>query len=92
MTRDAREVAAAVLAKTRRMARIIGGAERKVSATSLFPHTASVARGLMSQEAVLNIVKRMMHANTVARALVTEECVKCGTDSVDRKTPYTSLT
>ena len=42
VTRDAREVAVAVLANRRRIA-ISGGAEHKVNATSLFLHTTSAA-------------------------------------------------
>ena len=53
VTRDAREVAVAVLANRRRMA-ISCGVERKVSATSLFLHTVSAARGLVSQKSFLN--------------------------------------
>lgn len=83
VTRDAREVAVAVLANRRRIA-ISGGAERKLNATSLFLHTTTAARGLVRQNAFLNRVKRMMNDNAVkleARSLVTEECSTCGTDS-----------
>ena len=83
VTRDAREVAVAMLANRRRMA-ISCGAERKLSATSLFLHTASAARGLVRQNAFLNRVKRMMNDSAVkleARSLVTEECATCGSDS-----------
>ena len=83
VTRDAREVAIAVLANRRRMA-ISCGVERKVSATSLFLHTVSAARGLVSQKSFLNRVNRMMNKGAVkleARSLVTEECATCGTDS-----------
>jgi len=83
VTRDAREVAVAVLANRRRMA-ISCGVERKVSATSLFLHTVSAARGLVSQKSFLNRVNRMMNKGAVrleARGVVTEECATCGTDS-----------
>jgi len=83
VTRDAREVAVALLANRRRMA-ISRGAERKVSATSLFLHTASSKRGLVRQNAFLNRVKKMMDVDAVkveALGLVTEECATCGTDS-----------
>ena len=83
VTRDAREVAVAVLANRRRIA-ISGGAERKLNATSLFLHTTSAARGLVRQNAFLNRVKRLMNDNAVkleARSLVSEECATCGTDS-----------
>ena len=83
VTRDAREVAVAMLANRRRVA-ISCGAERKLSATSLLLHTASAARGLVRQNAFLNRVKRMMNDSAVrleARGLVTEECATCGIDS-----------
>ena len=80
VTRDAREVAVAMLANRRRVA-ISCGAERKLSGTSLVLHTASAARGLVRQNAFLNRVK-MMNDNAVKleAGLVTEECATCGSD------------
>lgn len=75
VTRDVHKVAVSVLANKRRRA-ISCGSERKVAATSLFLHTASSERGLVSRNAFLNRVKRMMNDDCVrreARAVVTEE-------------------
>jgi len=83
VVQDVRQVAIAVLANRRRRA-ISGGAEVKVTVSTLFLTTASYARGLIKQVAFINRVKRMMNDHAVkleARGLVTEECATCGTDS-----------
>ena len=83
VVQDVRQVAIAVLANRRRRA-ISGGAEVKVTVSTLFLTTASCARGLIKQVAFINRVKRMMNDHAVkleARGLVTEECATCGTDS-----------
>jgi len=83
VTRDVRSVVVAVLVDKHRRT-ISCGLERKVAATSLFLHTASSERGLVSRNAFLNSVKRMTNDDSVrreARAVVTEECASASDGS-----------
>jgi len=80
VVQDVRQVAIAVLANKRRRA-ISGGAEVKVTVSTLFLTTASYTRGLIKQVAFINRVKRMMNNDAVrleARGVITEECALRG--------------